>query len=133
MFGLIFALLAGCSGGQNDAKVKAATAAAEKWLSITDEGRYGETWDEASAYFKNVMTRDKWETVIKATREPLGKFSGRTLKACQYLTTVPGMPAGEYVLLEFSSNTENAMTKEESITMMLETDGNWRPSSYFVK
>ena len=38
----------------------AAIAAAETWLALVDKGNYGESWQEAAAYFKNAISREQW-------------------------------------------------------------------------
>ena len=41
--------------GRSD-REKAAIAAAEKWLTIVDKGKYIESWEESSEYFKQAVT-----------------------------------------------------------------------------
>lgn len=112
---------------------KAALAAAQSWLQLVDEGKYAESWNEASGYFKNAITREQWKQQIQGVREPLGKTISRTVKATQYTTTLPGAPDGEYVVIQFDSSFTNKKTAVETITPMLDKDGVWRVSGYYIK
>ena len=49
---------------------KAAIASAEKWLRIVDEGKYSESWEASSEYFKQAIQQDQWEQVVQAVRDP---------------------------------------------------------------
>lgn len=117
---------------QADAE-KLALAAAKAWLQLVDEGNYTESWNEASRYFKNAITREQWGQQIQGVREPLGKTVSRTVKSMQYTTTLPGAPDGEYVVIQFDSSFTNKKTAVETITPMLDKDGMWRVSGYYIK
>ena len=112
---------------------KAALAAAKAWLQLVDEGKYTESWNEASEYFKRAITKEQWEQTVQAVREPLGKTVFRKLKSKQYATTLPGAPDGEYVVIQFDSSFTNKKTAVETITPMLDKDGMWRVSGYYIK
>jgi len=112
---------------------KAALTAAQSWLQLVDEGKYAESWYEAAAYFKNAVTKEKWEQTIQAVRRPLGKKISRTMKATRYTTTLHGAPDGEYVVIQFDSSFTNKKTAVETITPMLDKDGVWRVSGYYIK
>jgi hypothetical protein len=112
---------------------KAALAAAKAWLQLVDEGNYSESWNEASGYFKNAITREQWGQQIQGARGPLGKTVSRTVKSMQYTTTLPGAPDGEYVVIQFDSSFTNKKTAVETITPMLDKDGMWRVSGYYIK
>jgi len=42
----------------DQAKEKAAISAAKAWLTLVDDGKYFESWDEAAQYFKNAVTKE---------------------------------------------------------------------------
>ena len=66
-------------------------------------------------------------------RRPLGKMIKRKLKNKQYMTSLPGAPDGEYVVIQFDTAFENKKEAIETITPLLDTDGKWRVSGYFIK
>ena len=112
---------------------KLALAAAKAWLQLVDEGNYTESWNEASEYFKNAITKEQWEQTVRGVRGPLGETVSRTVKSMQYTTTLPGAPDGEYVVIQFDSSFTNKKTAVETITPMLDKDGMWRVSGYYIK
>ncbi len=139
VFGSILAVFLGCllmagiAGAQAPEKEKAAITAAEQWIGLVDAGKYAESWTEAAGYFKNAVTQEKWAQSLKAAREPLGKLISREVKSATYATSLPGAPNGEYVVIRFETSFENKKSAIETVTPMLEKDGKWRVSGYFIK
>ncbi len=125
------------SGGiafANDArKEKAAVSAAEKWLSTVDAGNYAASWKEAAAFLRNTVKPEQLELSMKATRKPLGKVTSRKMKTKIYKTSLPGAPDGEYVVIQFETSFENKKTAIETVTPMMDKDGKWRVSGYYIK
>jgi hypothetical protein len=70
---------------------------------------------------------------VQASRDPLGKLLARKLKSATYATMLPGAPDGEYVVIKYDSSFENKKTAVETITPMLDKDGLWRVSGYYIK
>ncbi|HNX33239.1 MAG TPA: DUF4019 domain-containing protein [Kiritimatiellia bacterium] len=114
-------------------KEKAAVAAAEKWVALVDGGKYAESWKEAAAYFRNAVPQAQWEQMARAVRQPLGKLVSRKVKATTYKTALPGAPDGEYVVIKFETSFENKKAATETVTPMMDKDGQWRASGYFIK
>jgi hypothetical protein len=57
----------------------------------------------------------------------------RKLKSATYKTTLPGAPDGEYVVVQYERSFEHKQSTVETITPMLDKDGKWRVSGYFIK
>jgi hypothetical protein len=112
---------------------KAAIASAEKWLRIVDRGKYSESWEESSEYFKQAVQQDQWEQAVQAVREPLGELISRKVKSATYTTSLPGAPDGEYVVIKFSTSFENKKSGIETVTPRMDNDGVWRVSGYYIK
>jgi hypothetical protein len=112
---------------------KAAIAAAEKWLTIVDKGKYMESWKESSEYFKNAVTQDQWAQAAQAVRKPLGKLISRKVKNAAYKTSLPGAPDGQYVVIQFNTSFENKKSGVETVTPRIDSDGKWRVSGYYIK
>lgn len=110
-----------------------AQRSAESWLALVDSGNYASSWNEASELFKAHVTKDEWQSALKATRSPLGNLVSRKLKSANYTKSLPGVPDGEYVVLQFETSFENKQAAVETVTPMLEKDGKWRVSGYFIK
>ena len=105
----------------------------EAWLALTDSGKYPESWDEAAQSFENAVSRDQWVNQIKPVRSPPGKVVSRKLKSATYTKALPGAPRGEYVILQYETNFENRPSSLETLAPMLDKDGKWRVSGYYIK
>jgi hypothetical protein len=114
-------------------KEKAAFVAAEEWLTRVDEGEYGESWKEAAQYFKNAVKQEQWEQSLQSVRKPLGNLISRKVKSKTHKTSLPGAPDGEYVVIQFETSFENKKSAIETITPMMEKDGKWRVSGYYIR
>jgi Protein of unknown function (DUF4019) len=106
---------------------------AESWLALVDSGKYADSWQEAAAMFKAAVTKEKWESMVQPVRDPLGKLLSRKLKSATYTKTLPGAPDGEYVVIQYDTSFAHKQSAVETITPMLDKDGKWRISGYFIK
>lgn len=131
LFGLISWGAAGMAG--NAEKEAAAVSAAEQWLALVDEAKYAESWQETAEFFRNAVTPDQWRQAMQAAREPLGKLISREMMTKTYSTSLPGVPDGEYVVIQFETSFENKKTAVETVTPMLDKDGKWRVAGYYIK
>ena len=131
-FFAIIAVSANLSWGAAKPEVEAQKAA-EQWLALVDAGKFAESWDTAAAYFKAAVSKDKWESSLVAVRKPLGDLVSRKLKSAKFTKTLPGAPDGEYVVLQFDTSFSNKKAALETITPLLDKDGKWRVSGYFIK
>jgi hypothetical protein len=135
---LALVLLAGAVGmveaAEKNEKAEAeARKAAEAWLALVDGGKYAESWDGAAAFFRRAITRDAWVGSLRSVRAPLGKLEQRKLQSAQYATGLPGAPAGQYVVLQFATRFANKPSAVETVTPMLDPDGKWRVSGYYIR
>jgi hypothetical protein len=112
---------------------KAATKAAQTWLSLIDNGRYSQSWKEASTFFQGAVSEKNWETSLGGVRKPLGKLVSRKVKTTKQATELPGAPDGQYVVMEFATSFENKKSAIETVTFMLEKDGKWKAAGYFIR
>ena len=114
-------------------KEEPAVVAAEDWLKLVDDGKFAESWKESTEYFKGVVKQYQWEQSIQSVRIPLGAVISRRLKAKNFATSLPGAPDGEYVIIQFATSFENKTSAVETITPMMDKDGQWRVSGYYIK
>ena len=109
----------------------AASAAAQAWLQLVDAGRYAESWDRSAALLRSALTQAQWEQQLHAVRGSLGKQASRTSKSAASTTTMPGAPAGRYVVIQFATTFAHKQVVE-TVTLMLEANGRWRVAGYFL-
>ncbi len=121
------------SAAAGQAKEKEARQSAEAWLALVDAEKYGESWDEAASLFKDKVTRQKWEQMAGSVRKPLGELQSREFLGAHYATELPGVPDGEYVVIQYKASYENKKSAVETVTPMLDKDGKWRVSGYFIR
>jgi len=114
-------------------KETAAVSAAEKWLATIDAEQYAASWNEAAEFFKNAVKPEQWEQSMNAVRKPLGKLISRKVQTKAYKTSLPGAPDGEYVVIQFGTSFENKKAAIETVTPMMDRDGKWRVSGYYIK
>ena len=138
-FIIIVLLLSACNQtGNQDSLIhaddeQAAVQIAETWLTLIDEGKYEESWDESSSMFKNSVTKEQWVETMEINRPPLGKVLQRNVKTTSYETNVPGKPDREHVAIQFQTKFENKAIGIETITPAKDSDGVWRIWGYFIK
>jgi hypothetical protein len=113
-------------------KENIAQSVALEWLKVVDEGRYSDSWNEAAQLFKKAVKKEQWEQSLQAVREPLGRLLSRGIKSKAYKTSLPGAPDGQYVIIQFQTSFKNKKTAIETVTPMLDKDGKWRVSGYFI-
>ena len=130
---LVFQTASKTTSSSSRSAEEAAVSAAKAWLSLVDNGKYMESWNEAAQYFKNAVSKDQWEQAIQAARKPLGENLSRELISKNYNTSLPGAPDGKYVMIQFKASFENKESSTETITPMLDKDGTWRVSGYYIK
>jgi hypothetical protein len=116
----------------NSEREKAAIASAESWLKIVDAREYIESWKQSSENFKQRITQDQWEQVMSRVRSPLGKLVSRKMEDAFYTTTLPGVPDGQYVVIEFNTSFENKKSGYETVSLTLDKDGKWRVTAYTI-
>ena len=129
----VLALLLAVNVSAADTPEDKAQAAAESWLSLVDGGKHGESWDHAAAFFKGAVTKEQWEQAAAGARSPLGKLVSRKLKSRQAMDKLPGAPDGKYVVIQYDTVFEKKSAAAETITPMLDPDGTWRVSGYFIR
>ena len=133
LFGTIIFNMMGCTSYRNPEAKRKAIDTAQVWLELVDNEKYKESWEEAAEYFKSAISKEKWQETIGAVRKPLGKNISRKLKSQRYTTSLPGVPDGEYVVIQYKTSFENKKLVIETITPMLDKDNSWRVSGYYIK
>lgn len=112
---------------------QAATDAALSWLALVDSGSYAESWEEAAAVFKKAVPKEQWVSTLKAGHSTVGKADSRNVIKREYTTSLPNSPKGDYVIIQFKTHFQNKKNAVETVTPMMDPDGKWRVSGYYVK
>ncbi len=79
------------------------------------------------------MTRENWIEGVGAVRVPLGKLVSRMQKSSEAKNSLPGVPDGNYQLMQFDTAFEQKHVAVETVTVKEEADGSWKVAGYFIR
>ncbi len=130
---LVLAFAAPIPSHAADKPEKEAQAAAEQWLALIDAGQFAESWQATASVFQAAVSQPQWKSSLESVRKPLGTLVSRKLKSAKYSKKLPGAPDGEYVVVQFTTSFTNKNGAVETVTPMLDQDGKWKVSGYFIK
>ncbi len=109
-----------------------AKAAALAWLKLVDDEKYEDSWKESASIFQSRITAQVWSEKLSQVRKPLGHADTREFKGATFTHELPRAPKGDYFVIQFATSFEGTATVE-TVTPMLDKDGKWRVSGYFIK
>jgi hypothetical protein len=107
--------------------------AVESWLVLTDSSKYGESYEQAAQQMKALISKDDWIDVLETTRAPLGMVLSRKLKGVKHSKTLKAAPGHEGVTLEYESSFEKNELVSEYLNAILQKDGTWQVTGYFIR
>ncbi len=110
-----------------------ALAAARDWLELIDKGDSSASYERAASLFKSAVSAEQWRTSLAAAQAPLGRPLSRSLRSGRYAEELPGAPDGKYYVFEYDTTFEKKRGGTETVVPMLDEDGVWRVSGYFVR
>jgi hypothetical protein len=132
--GLILLLIPLQTGWAEEAdKLAQSRASALAWLALIDGGDYERSWSEASSLFQVAISSADWARALRGARGPVGDLQSRADLSATHTTSLPGAPDGEYVVMQFKSSFGRKAEAVETVTTMLESNGTWKVSGYFIK
>lgn len=129
---LIIALAAGVRADEK-ADEAAAQAVALGWLHEIDAGQYAKAWRQTAAPVKAAATADQFAGMMDVARKPLGAVTARKFQSATFATSLPGARPGKYVVVVYATDFAGRRAAKEVITPMLEKDGRWRVSGYYIR
>jgi hypothetical protein len=109
-----------------------AKAVALAWLKLVDEGKFDQSWKEAASYFQAMVPAQSWLNAMQQSRAPLGAAKTREFKSATFTHDLPRAPKGDYWVIQFATSFEGTEAIE-TITPMLDKDGKWHVSGYYIK
>jgi hypothetical protein len=107
--------------------------AASAWLSLVDEGKYVQSWEEASSYFRSRVSKSDWVGTISSLRQALGGVAARELFSNKTTTSLPGAPDGSYLVILYHTSFTHKASATETVVMMLDKDDHYRLAGYFIR
>ncbi len=103
------------------------------WLHLTDHGKYAASWENASTLFKSSKTESDWIKEMEAIRSPLGSMKSRHIATAHSAKSLPDVPDGDYVVVQFYTTFEHKALALETVTAVKGSDDTWRVSAYLIK
>ena len=122
----------GSSATTGDASASMSQGAARQWLGLLDKGNWDASWRNAAGVFRSQITAAQWAATIQPVRLPIGATSSRTFQNVTKTSSLPGMPAGDYEIIQFRTDFTQKPGAIETITLAHERDG-WKVAGYFIK
>jgi hypothetical protein len=109
-----------------------AVAAAKEWLKLIDDKDYAASWADAATLFQQGINQEAWVKQVSAPRAQLGALKSRKFQSFQQMTSLPGVPDGDYAVVTFDSVFENKAQAMELTTLVHEGKV-WKVGGYFIK
>lgn len=108
-----------------------AQRAAEAWLSLTDDGQFGASWDEAAPSLQRNISREAWKKRGTQARAPLDSLLNRELMRVEYRDSTAQLPGGAPVVaLQYRTAFAGRSALEAVITTRPDTS--WKVAGYRI-
>ena len=107
-------------------------AAALEWLALTDAGEWEESWEAAADMFQSEVTAAQWAAAATDVRDPLGDVVSREVLTIQQTADLPGVPEGDYTVIQFATAFAASPGSVETVIMRAE-DGGLKTVGYFIR
>lgn len=116
----------------SEAEIAAARKVASQWLQELDAAHYDPAWQAASEGMQQRVSQTLWTARVQLTRKPLGALVSREPEASKTATELPGLAAGNYVVIEFDSRFAEERAAVETVTLVQDDKGDWKVAGYFI-
>ena len=107
-------------------------ARAAHWLGMVDGLAHQDAWATADPLFKEAVMPEQWQRILSGLRAAWGPVKSRTLFHNTFIQSLPGMPAGDYLILRFLSTFENKPDAMETLTLIHREQDGWQIAGFFV-
>jgi len=114
-------------------KAEKATAAATRFLSMIDAGKYEISWQKSAKLLSEKIEQKDWVEKLAKVNSIYGPLVERILTKSTFTTSAKDSPDGEYIILLYDSSFKNKASANETIIVTLEEDNVWRVAGYHIK
>ncbi|QZH75586.1 MAG: DUF4019 domain-containing protein [Erythrobacter sp.] len=118
---------------QADAPEAESMERARRFLALVDAGQWEDSWQAAGPFFQSQASAAEWEAIVEPVRAPLGTVNSREVATVQRASTLPGVPEGEYEVLQFSTDFAERNRESVETVIMLQGDSGWEVVGYFIR
>ncbi|MBT0586468.1 DUF4019 domain-containing protein [Alteromonas oceanisediminis] len=102
------------------------------WLVLLDNKQYQQSYEAAAPLFKQATTALQWQAAAEQARGSLGAFKSRKVASAQRVDNLPGLPTGEYQVIDFHSSFALKNAANERLVLVNNEEG-WQTIGYFVR
>ncbi|PZR34991.1 DUF4019 domain-containing protein [Caulobacter segnis] len=111
---------------------KATTEFAQAWAKLLDDQRWADSWKASGGFFRSQVDEAKWTAMAQPLRQQLGAVSSRQVKSVSSPRSLPGLPDGEYKIIQFATAFANKADAVETVVLARE-GGDWKVEGYFIR
>lgn len=112
------------------AQMKPMELAALDWLRLIDSKNYEGSWNSTGELFRAQISKDEWVKAVGSAREAVGIFQSRHLSETKELKSLPNLPDGEYIVVQYQSIfSGDQLTETVTLTKAMKE---WRVIGYFI-
>jgi uncharacterized protein (TIGR03067 family) len=115
-----------------DETQKEVIKAAESYLSVVDEGKFGSLREMVSSLARPQVTREQVSQIYQKLRDTFGKAQHRTLERVQVYDELPNLPKGRYAVVQYKTDFTRQQGLWEVLLLNVDTDEKWRVNSYQI-
>ena len=106
-------------------------SAADESLTLLDQDNYLGAWKSSASIFKEVVSRDAWNSQMEGVRKKFGKAKTRLRTNAIAQKDPSNHPPGEYIMLNFDTGFEKDDATETLV--LFKEENRWRLAGYFTK
>ena len=106
-------------------------ASARQWLALVDGQQWKQSWSAAGSVFTSHISAADWQSRVQPLRQQLGAVTSRVLKTVTKANALPGVPDGQYEILQFATDFAQKGPAVETVTLAHEPSG-WKVDGYFI-
>ena len=96
---------------------QAATKASDAWLQLVDAEKYAEMWQALDPLAQTLTDEKTFTNQVSAVRTAMGKLTQRKFASAEQKTSLPGVPDGNYFILQYNSSFEKKKQAVETAVM----------------
>jgi len=105
---------------------------ARDWLALVDGQHWDDSWSAAGAMIRSNVPQAQFVSKVQPVRQPLGAVTSRVLQSVIKATALPGVPDGQYEILQFATSFTQKAQAIETVTLAREGSA-WKVDGYFIK
>jgi DNA-binding CsgD family transcriptional regulator len=109
-----------------------ALSSARIFLNRVDASDWDGSWEVAGTLFQTQVSAAEWAERVEPVRAPLGAAKSRKLTNVQRASSLPGVPEGEFQILQFRTDFAGREGDAIETVVMMQGESGWEVNGYFI-